>query len=59
MAERFMRVKEIAEQLGIKPRTIIEYRYKKRLDLPLEKKCGMLGCRESVFNNWLSERGGK
>ena len=58
MAERFLRLKQIADLLGVKHRTIIEYRYKGRLTLPLEKKCGILGCRESVYQAWLEKKEG-
>jgi predicted DNA-binding transcriptional regulator AlpA len=58
MSERFLRVKELAALLGVKHRTLIEYRHKGRLTLPLEKKSGMLGCKESVYATWLQAKEG-
>lgn len=53
MSDRFLRIKDIAERLGIKPRSVIEYRCKNRLTLTFIKKDGMLGCFESDYRRWM------
>lgn len=57
MVDRFLRLKEVAERLGIKRRTLIEYRSRKKLIIPIIKLGGMTGICESAFNAWLAEQG--
>jgi predicted DNA-binding transcriptional regulator AlpA len=54
--ERFLKIKQLAELMGLKPRTLVVYRCKGKLTLPLEKKSGMLGCKESVYRAWMENK---
>lgn len=50
--DRFLRTKDVAALLGVKPRTIIVKRCTGKLKLPMIKKDGMLGCFESTYDAW-------
>lgn len=52
MAERFLRTKDIAELLGVEPGTVKKYRWQGKI--PTETLLGVVGCRESTWNEWLN-----
>lgn len=51
--ERFLNLKIIARRLYTTPQSIREKRCRGTLTLPLVKRDGMLGCPQSVFNQWV------
>jgi predicted DNA-binding transcriptional regulator AlpA len=57
MAERFLRLPQIAALLGTSPKYLREKRCRGKFSLPLVRIDRMLGCRESVYQQWLEESG--